>query len=530
MRLLTLMSDIETHNPGDGSIPLGTMTLARNMERPFAIEADDLNEHFYVIGRSGSGKSNFLKELAIADMNRGAGLCFIDPIGDTAEELLTHIPHGKAYAASGANKHAGASSGATRRAEARGSVAGRDKDVIYIDAGDVDFPVGINALYGIAPEDRPRTVSDILQMFEGIWHESGWGARMESIFRASLHTLVSNPHCMRPSLLTVFRLLLDGEFRAKTREAITNPQLRDWWQYRFDRGDLNERTRREWVEPVLNKIDTLSLDPLIRNIIGQPRCKLDFEEVVRKRQILIVNLNQNKVGFDNASFIGMLILSRIRQAAVKAGTRDAPFALTIDEAHSFPTTELARIITQGKHMGLHARIGHQHLAQFSGEVASALRNGCGALAVFAVGNKDAELIVDDLDATHRDRMVSMIRNLGSGETVLRLTRNGAPQPPEPNPLRVTYRGKGSTDPASAIRFTRERYATERLTAEFQILESQNVLGREEHLAWKGPLRRERRQRHRTHQHNRQKKTHRRNTNNTPLGDHIFGKRVNPYAS
>ena len=549
------MSNTET--PANNHATLGTISIARDSHGPFQIAHSDLNEHFYIIGRSGTGKSNLLKQLAIADMERGAGLCFIDPIGCTAEELLTHVPTRNTVKTSGisavlpgdvsagamtATSPAATTTNTTKVNQAAGTkgatnvvtkaaattvatnvaATGRDKDVIYIDAADVEFPIGINPLYNVAKEDRARAVSDILQMFESIWHDSGWGPRMESIFRATLHTLIENPNCMRPSLLTVFRLLLDSEFRHQTKQSITNPQLRDWWDYRFDRGDLNERTRREWVEPVLNKIDTLSLDPLIRNIIGQPRCSLDFEEIIRRKQILIVNLNQNKIGLDNASFIGMLIISRIRQAAAKVGKRDEPFTLTIDEAHSFPTMELSKIITQGRHTGLFIRIAHQHLDQFDAKISSALRNGCGSLAVFAVGHKDATIIVDDLESSHRERTLDLIRTLGNGEVVLRLTQNGAPQPPPSSPVKVISREHGSAKIQSAINLTRQRFATDRLSVEFQIATAHDQLSRNEHLEWKTRFKREQRSRGKSRRQHASIRVERNTKAEPSIGDLIFG--------
>ena len=479
---------------------LGSIPLAKGLDHDFHISPEDLNEHFYIIGRSGTGKTNLLTELAIADMELGKGLCFIDPIGTAAEYLLSHTPTQRASTSrdtsrngdtpkcrgktrSNRSKREAPCQNVTGEGEREKKGEGRDKDVIYIDCADTEFPIGINPLYNIAPEDRPRAVSDILQMFASIWHDTGWGPRMESIFRAALHTLIENPHCMRPSLLSVFRLLLDEDFRKRAKTDITNRQLLDWWDFRFDRYDLHERTRREWVEPVLNKIDALSLDPLIRNIIGQPRCSLDFEEIIRRKQILIVNLNQNQIGLDNAAFIGMLIISRIRQAAAKVGNRNQPFTLSIDEAHSFPTMELTKIITQGRHSGLFARIAHQHLDQFDPKISSLLRNGCGSLAVFAVGNKDAEAIVDDLEAQHRERSLDIIRNLGNGEALLRLTKDGKPQAPASSPIAIRMREPGQSNPSSARNFTRERFGTERLRAEFQILASNGDLTHEEKILW-----------------------------------------------
>lgn len=501
----------------------GTIDLSRDTQGPFEINDKDLSEHFYIIGRSGSGKTNLLLNLALADIKQGRGICFIDPIGDAAETLLTLINSDDTQLSCldttempgdfGALDVLDASDMTKQSSETKppgtldtaGKISSynqvnknsRDKDVIYFNAADTDYPIGFNPLYNVAAQDRPRAVSDILQMFESIWHDSGWGPRMESIFRAALHTLIENPNCSRPSLLSVFRLLLDQDYRHQIKQDIKNPQLLDWWNLRFDRGDLNERTRREWIEPVLNKIDRLSLDPVIRNIIGQPRTILDIDQVIARKQILIINLAQSKIGLDNASFLGMLLISKIRQAAAKEGNPSSPFHLTIDEAHSFQTTELTKIITQGRHYGLYCRICHQHLEQFDAKLASSLRNGCGSLAVFAVGSRDGEVIVDDLEALSRDRTLNQVRNLANGETVLRLTVNGAPQPPSSYAIKMSKIEKGSASIQSAINFTRERYGTDRLTAEFQIELERGDMTKEQKLIWMAKLKQQDRSRQKT---------------------------------
>ena len=479
---------------------LGDLPIARDKFLAYQIDEEDLNEHFYCIGRSGTGKSNFLIQLALADITRGCGHCFIDPIGTTAEAFLSHIPEtlnninirhlSKRRAMSRAAPHSDQSS-KRRDPSGNGETEERQrscKDVIYFDCADIEFPIGINPLYNIDPEHRSKAVSDILQLFSSIWHDTGWGPRMESIFRAALHTLIENPRCSRPSLLSVFHLLLDSEYRAEIKKDLTNKQVLEWWDLRFDRGDLNDRTKREWVEPILNKIDTMSLDPLIRNIIGQPRCKLDFDKIIQKKQILVVNLNQHKIGNDNAAFIGMLIIARIRQAAAKYSSsrseKTNSFTLTLDEAHSFPTMELTQIINQGRHSNLYVRIAHQNLEQFDPKIASTLRNGCGSLAVFAVGQRDAQILADDLSRTSHDQFLRLLTHLNNGEAILRLSQNGTPRPANTTPVQITYQDKGRGNPSAFSKFTRQRFGTSKLIAEFQIETAHQSLTRNDYLVWK----------------------------------------------
>lgn len=515
---------------------LGELPIARDKCLSYKIDEHDLDEHFYCIGRSGTGKSNLLIRLALADIARGSGHCFIDPIGATAEAFLSHLPDAIENASSRQPNNCRAMSRTSNKLqkthEGRDASGSREtvrqnrscKDIIYIDCSDTEFPIGINPLYNIAPEDQSKAVSDILQLFSFIWHDTGWGPRMESIFRAALHTLIENPQCSRPSLLSIFHLLLDTEYRANIKKDLTNKQVLEWWDLRFDRGDLNDRTKREWVEPILNKIDTMSLDPLIRNIIGQPRCKLDFDEIIRKQQVLVINLNQNKIGSDNAAFIGMLIIARIRQAANKhsanATNEDKHFTLTLDEAHSFPTMELTQIINQGRHSNLYARIAHQNLEQFDPKIASTLRNGCGSIAVFAVGQRDAQILANDLSRTSHDQFLRLLTHLNNGEAILRLSQAGTPRPANTTPVQITYQEKGSGTADAFKRFTRERFGTSKLKAEFQIETAHQPISREDYLIWKSRFDQEKQKRRKEWRIQTRAKKALKNAKNQALGTQI----------
>ena len=67
-------------------------TDARNKRVKFGIKANDRTRHVYVIGKTGMGKSCLLENMAVQDIQNGAGLAFIDPHGKTAELLLEYIP------------------------------------------------------------------------------------------------------------------------------------------------------------------------------------------------------------------------------------------------------------------------------------------------------------------------------------------------------------------------------------------------------------------------------------------------------
>src|SRR3989344_5079724 len=91
-------------------------TTFRNTRRKFGIKLDDRRRHFYVIGKTGMGKTVMIKNMAIQDIQQGHGIGFVDPHGEAVEELLDFIP------------------------------ANRVNDVVYINPADIDYPIAFNIM------------------------------------------------------------------------------------------------------------------------------------------------------------------------------------------------------------------------------------------------------------------------------------------------------------------------------------------------------------------------------------------------
>ena len=127
--------------------------------------------------------------------------------------------------------------------------------------------------------------------------------------------------------------------------------------------------------------------------------------------------------------------------------------------------------------------------------------------------------------------------LERGQCFLRLTQDGAPQPPSSYPTAIVHRAT-DLNPAHAdkvlqgvINRTRERFAVSRLTAEFQIAFAHDDLTREDHMKWKSLFRSERRERSTEHANRKRAKKNNREESNAfggaanelrNLADHIFG--------
>ncbi|HCJ45748.1 MAG TPA: hypothetical protein DHV33_02420, partial [Candidatus Moranbacteria bacterium] len=303
-----------THNQNE--ITFFAKTNFRNQERVFGIKTDDRRRHMYVIGKTGMGKTNLLENLAIQDIQKGHGIAFIDPHGDTAEKLIKAIP------------------------------SSRINDVIYLNPSDQDFPIAFNVMEKVDPEYRHLVASGLVGVFKKIWADS-WGPRLEYILRNAILALLEYPGS---TLLGVTRILVDKSYRARVVEKITDPVVRSFWVDEF--SQWNDRVLQEVISPIQNKVGQFLSSSLIRNIVGQTVSSFNIREVMDQRKILIINLSKGRIGEDNGALLGAMMITKIQLAAM--GRVDIPeeerkdFYLYVDEFQNFATESFANILSEAR--------------------------------------------------------------------------------------------------------------------------------------------------------------------------------------
>jgi len=172
----------------------------------------------YIIGKTGTGKSTLIENLAISDIKMGYGLALIDPHGDLAEDILDFIPEK------------------------------RIEDVVYFNPADLEYPIAFNPLEKVPFDYHHLVVSNIISVFKKIWPEF-WGPRLEHILRHSLFTLLEYPGS---TLLDLPRLLTDKDFRKEVLGHVTNQQIKEFWLNEFDKYSV--WLKSEAISPILNKM------------------------------------------------------------------------------------------------------------------------------------------------------------------------------------------------------------------------------------------------------------------------------------
>ncbi len=338
-------------------------TDSRHDRKKFGIKSEDRSKHVYVIGKTGMGKSTLLENMAIQDIQNGNGLAFVDPHGSTAEKLLEYIPQE------------------------------RIKDVIYFAPFDMDYPVAFNIMEDVGAEKRHLVVNGLMSVFEKIW-EDAWSARMAYILQNTLLALLEYPGA---TLLAVNRMYTDKEFRNKVVENVSDISVKSFWVDEY--AKFTDRYAQEATPAIQNKVGQFAGNPLIRNIIGQPKSSFDLRKIMDEKKILIVNLSKGRVGDGNARLLGSMLITKIYLAAMSRADESAvslsklpQFYLFVDEFQSFADKSFAEILSEARKYKLNLIMAHQYIEQMEEEVRDAVFGNVGTMVTFRVGAYDAEVL------------------------------------------------------------------------------------------------------------------------------------------
>ena len=338
-------------------------TDTRGKRVPFGIKSRDRDRHMYVIGKTGMGKSTLLENMAIQDLRNGEGIALLDPHGGTAEHLLDFVPEE------------------------------RINDVVYFAPFDMDHPIAFNVMEDVGYDKRHLVVSGLMATFKKIWQDA-WSARMEYILTNTLLALLEYPDA---TLLGVNRMYTDKDFRAKVVDNVKDPVVKDFWLKEF--ANYGDRYTQEATPAIQNKIGQFTGNPLIRNIIGQPKSSFDIREMMDSRKILIMNLSKGLVGETNMRLLGSMLVTRIFLAAMSRADRSSAelkrlphFYFYVDEFQNFANETFAEILSESRKYKLNLTIAHQYIEQMEEEVRDAVFGNVGTTVTFRVGPFDAEVL------------------------------------------------------------------------------------------------------------------------------------------
>lgn len=342
-------------------------TNFRNQDMPFGIKRKDRRQHMYVIGKTGTGKSALLKNLAMQDIFNGDGMCIVDPHGEFVEEILTKIP-----------PH-------------------RLEDVIYFNPADSDYHIGFNVLELPDPKYKHLVASGLMGIFTKMW-ANVWSARMEYILNNAVLALLDTPNS---TLLGIPRLLVDKSFRQKIVSNIKDPVVRAFWIHEYE--SWQDKFRSEAIAPIQNKVGQFLSTTIIRNVVGQEKSTIDIFSLMNEKKILLINVSKGRIGEDNSSLLGAMFITKIQLSAMERvripEEERKDFFLYVDEFQNFATDSFANVLSEARKYRLDLVLAHQYVGQLvtptSTKVRDAVFGNVGTMVVFRVGAADAEFLENE---------------------------------------------------------------------------------------------------------------------------------------
>lgn len=438
-------------------IVIFAQTTHHKVFKHIGIKTNDRRHHMYILGLAMTGKSTMLENMIYSDINAGRGVAVVDPQGRLASRVLDYIP------------------------------THRINDVIYFNPADKEYPFAFNVLEDVDASYRHfLVVFGLISVFKKMLADI-WEPRLEYVLRNIILALLEYPGS---TMLGITRMLSDEEFRDRVIDHIDDQEVKSFWQDEYPR--YPDHLQAEVIMPITNRIGKLLSLPLVRNIVGQVKSKVNMRDVLDKDKIIIMNLSKARIGEDAATLLGAMMIAKIQMAAmsrmgVSEDTRH-DFYLYIDGFNNFATDSFIETISQAHTYRLNLILAHQYIDQLvRGEdtrLRDAIIKNVGTMVIGKVSAEDNTF----LSKTLFPRKIKKVdlTNLDKHQVYIRLMVEGAISKPffaETLPRIASYKG----NKRKIITFSREQFTEPQRAIEEKIARWSGLIKPSEHLYKKSGL-------------------------------------------
>lgn len=368
----------------------------RGTKKQIRLKTDDRRKHTYFIGKTGTGKSSLLENLAFQDMMDGKGFAFIDPHGDSAEKLLGVVPKE------------------------------RVEDVIYFNPGDMENPVGLNLFEFETQDQRDFLIQEAIAMLYKLYdpgHTGIIGPRYEHWFRNAALTIMSDPK--GSTFIDVPQVFNDQAFTDEKLKYVTDRTVIDFWTKEM--AQTSDTTKSEILGWFVSKFGAFLSNEMMRNVIGQTKSGFNLRDIMDNKKILLVNLSKGRTGELNSALLGMIFIMKFQVAAM--GRVDVPeeervdFALYVDEFQNFATDSFATILSEARKYRLNLILANQFMTQLTDNIRESIIGNIGTIISGRLGITDAEILQKAFMPTFDAEDLTKLPNF---QTITSVMINGVP--------------------------------------------------------------------------------------------------------
>ena len=341
-------------------------------ETPIGQTLEERRRHTYILGATGSGKTTLLSSMIYQDILNGKGVAILDPHGQLIEKLMQVIPKE------------------------------RLKDVVWFAPDDHEYPIALN-LFDLPKNDsislsllqkqKSLVASSIISIFQKFYDAKYFGPRMEYVLRNAILTALETES---PTLLTILDILTKKSYRKEIVRDLENKILKDYWLNEFEK--LGSMQRNNVISPITNKVGGILSSPINYNILTQPKSTINFDQIMNEGKILLCDLSKGKIGEDESSFFGSLIIAKIQLAALSRASiseeKRKDFYLYVDEFQNFATATFAELVSEARKYRLSAILAHQSISQIENrDIVKIILANVGTVICFKTANPEDEQFI-----------------------------------------------------------------------------------------------------------------------------------------
>jgi hypothetical protein len=364
--------------PAPNKIPKSGLHLGTSMYRGEVREVyigdDDRRRHMYIIGKTGTGKSEFLKEMILQDIEAGKGVCAIDPHGEFVTDILQLMPPERA------------------------------DDVIYFNPSDLARPMGLNMMEADTEEQRHFVVGSIIGLMYKLYdpHRTGIiGPRFEHAIRNAMLTIM---YKKGTTFIELVRILTDSKYVDEMLPLVKDPVVRRYWTDQI--AQTSDFHKSEVLDYIVSKFGRFVTNKTMRNIIGQPESSFNIRQAMDEQKIILCNLSKGILGEEDAKFLGLILVPKVLTAAMSRQDTEMEkrkdFFLYVDEFQNYATEDFAVILSEARKYRLNLIVANQFVSQIDEDVKNAVFGNVGTMIAFRVGVPDANFLQHEFAPTFNE--------------------------------------------------------------------------------------------------------------------------------
>jgi hypothetical protein len=360
-------SPVPANMPREGTILGESLFLGLRYAPKIMIKDEDRQRHMYIVGKTGVGKSTLILKMVVADIQRGLGVCVVDPHGELVHDILLRLPEK------------------------------RIRDVIVFDPSDSEMPLGVNMLEAETEQEKHLIVNEFIGLLYKLYdptHIGIVGPRLEHAIRNAMLTVMAEPG---NTLIDVVGVLTSASFLSTKLLHVKDPLVRSYWEDQI--AHTSDFHRSEVLDYIVSKFGRFVTNVLVRNIIGQSKSAFDFRTVIDERKILLLDLSKGKIGPENSTFLGSILVPKLLIAALSRADIEREkrhnFQLYVDEFQNFASETFGTMLSEARKYGVAITMAHQYLDQLPPAMRAAVFGNVGTMISFRVGIDDGRQLAPE---------------------------------------------------------------------------------------------------------------------------------------